>query len=618
MNKYTVAYALNLWNNSKKSQNIDVNFEKYLSLALRKFVFTQFDEEAKNLTTKQFYTYCQQVDIEQLKDALTFFDVQTKIVIERGKMSEKTRNNYRSSLARFIAWIEEQIWWKELFLGKVTDTDVAPFREPLAPKPTRGKLPSYGLRLDDLPENILEQIEEFKQFRVSGGKNIRLSFRERRLSGEGRAFRPKIDPIKLTTFNKDEQAILRFFGWYNQNYLDEELHLKLLTNVELLDDYTYWATTTRNVSHSTGVKMLTTAIAIAKWLNFNISKRRNWSDIPNILVLQDLQSEYAEIYEQEKKQSLSEKWDSKKVTHQQARQVVQFLQTLCAPNYGKHDLQTGEFLSHGTRNNSSVARAWQIYLIVKIFVYCPVRQEEIRNFKLGETLFRQEDEQGNPYYVAKIREHKRSSLTAKPRHYRLPAILTADLDIWVYKWRPLIEESVKTLPGWIDFWGYGGGKIERIEARLEAAKQGVVGEKVTNSPDEYIQQEQIRLQAAKSCIAVWEVAKENLESHNYLFFILTKREPESFGKPHYVASIWRLVNRAIARGTKTLFGEERWTNPHALRHIAEAHVRLSGKADIAAAFGALIGHSKEMGDEYASQVLSEYDLTKNIVDDWWE
>ncbi|MBW4628738.1 MAG: hypothetical protein KME49_25290 [Brasilonema octagenarum HA4186-MV1] len=618
MKKYSLSYALNLWNNSKDSQKVDANFSKYLSISLRRYVFTELDKQAKNLTAKQFDTYCQGVALEQIKNALTTFDIQTKIAVESGQLSKQTKENYRSALRRFLEWMEKQTWWKELFVCEIVDTDVAPFRKPLAPKVTRGKLPFYGLTLNDLPENVLAEIEEFKEFRLNGGKNLRLSFRERRLSGEGRVFRPKIDPIKPTTFLKEEQAILRFFGWYHQNYLESQLSLELLTNIELLDDYTYWMTTTRNVSHSTGVHMVGTGIAIAKWLNFNISKRRNWLDVPIILELQDLQSEYAEIYAQEKKQSLSAKWNSKKLSHQSARQVVQFLQTLCAPNYGKHDKETGEFLSHGTRDNSAIVRAWQIYLIVKILVYCPVRQEEIRNFKLGDTLFRQEDEHGNPYYVAKLPEHKRSSLTGKPRHYRLPAILTPDLDMWVYKWRPLIKESVTTLAGWIDFWGYGGGKIERIEARLEAAKQGIIGEKVTNSLDEYIQQQQIRLQAAKSCITVWEVAKENLESHNYLFFILTKGEPESFGKPHYVASVWRLVNRAIARGTKTLFGEERWTNPHALRHIAEAHIRLSGKANIAASFGALIGHSKEMGDEYAEQVLSEYDLTKNIVDDWWE
>ncbi len=80
--------------------------------------------------------------------------------------------------------------------------------------------------------------------------------------------------------------------------------------------------------------------------------------------------------------------------------------------------------------------------------------------------------------MAKFWEHKRSSITGKPRHYRLPAILTEDIDLWVYKWRPLIEESVKTLDGWKEFWGYGSGKAERIRRRLEAARQGIVGDKV--------------------------------------------------------------------------------------------------------------------------------------------
>jgi integrase len=199
------------------------------------------------------------------------------------------------------------------------------------------------------------------------------------------------------------------------------------------------------VSHSTAVEMAGVAVAIAKWLNYQKSTRRNWLDVPIVLELQDLEGEYAEIYELEKRQHEAEKWPQKKLTHKQARQVVQYLQKLCAPNYGKHDKETGEFLSHGTRRVSAVARAWQTYLLVKILVYCPVRQEELRNWKLGETLFRKEDEQGNPYYVVKLKEHKRSSITGKTRHYRLPAILTEDLDLWVYKWRPLIVKSVQTL-----------------------------------------------------------------------------------------------------------------------------------------------------------------------------
>jgi hypothetical protein len=45
-------------------------------------------------------------------------------------------------------------------------------------------------------------------------------------------------------------------------------------------------------------------------------------------------------------------------------------------------------------------------------------------------------------------------------------------------------------------------------------------------------------------------------------------------------------------------------------------VNLAGQ-DIAESFGTFIGHSKEMGDEYAEQITSEYELTEEITDDWW-
>jgi hypothetical protein len=100
--------------------------------------------------------------------------------------------------------------------------------------------------------------------------------------------------------------------------------------------------------------------------------------------------------------------------------------------------------------------------------------------------------------------------------------------------------------------------------------------------------------------------------------MFSKGEPESFGKPHNITSVWQMVSRAIANATQALFGEAKWTNPHALRHIAEKHVRQMGKSHITEAFGTLIGHSKEMGDEYADQITSEYELTEGIVDNWWE
>jgi hypothetical protein len=51
--------------------------------------------------------------------------------------------------------------------------------------------------------------------------------------------------------------------------------------------------------------------------------------------------------------------------------------------YNHRDTETGELSKYLRRRQiSAVARSWQTYLIIKILVYCPVRQEEIRNFAL--------------------------------------------------------------------------------------------------------------------------------------------------------------------------------------------------------------------------------------------
>jgi hypothetical protein len=36
------------------------------------------------------------------------------------------------------------------------------------------------------------------------------------------------------------------------------------------------------------------------------------------------------------------------------------------------------------------------------------------------------------------------------------------------------------------------------------------------------------------------------------------------------------------------------------------------------AFDQLIGHAEEMGDDYAEQILSDFEQTFEVVDNWWE
>jgi hypothetical protein len=189
MKGYSLSYALKLWRKSRESRNVDANFEKYLSIALRFYVFPKLDDWDGTLKPKEFAAYCDRLTVDKLKDALTIFEYLTKITIDRGNVSAETVNNYRSSLKRFLNWMEKQIWWRELFSSTIVDTDVAPFREKLVPKSTRGKLPSYGLTRADLPPHLVEKIELFKIFRITGETSRKLSFQERRLSGESRGFK---------------------------------------------------------------------------------------------------------------------------------------------------------------------------------------------------------------------------------------------------------------------------------------------------------------------------------------------------------------------------------------------------------------------------------------------
>ncbi len=617
MESYSLGYALKLWHKSKTAKNVGKSFDKNLSIALRKYVIPALDTSVNKLSNKAFTEYAGLFSVNRLNNCLTIFDQQAQVAIANGQLSSQTKDIYYSALRRFISWLEQQIWWLESFSNPPTDNDVAPFRIPRPPKPTTKQPEKYKYSLDksSLPENLAQQLQDYQQFRTTAGK---ASQQRRQNRQAGRIRRPRIKAIKLSTYKTEEQVILCFLGWYTQTYPDVSLDLSLLTEATLLDDYAHWVTEVRGTNYSTAVHAADTAIAIAKWLSYDKSTRRNWSDVPLVLELQDLRNEYSEIYGQEKKRNSAKKWKHKKLTHEEARQVVQYLQRLCAPNYGRHDKATGKFLSHGRRSTAAIARAWQTYLITKILVYCPIRQEELRNYIVGETLFRKEDEHGQPYYIAKLPEHKRSQLTGQARHYRLPAILTKDIDAWLFTWRPLIVDAVKSLDTWMEFWGCSLGRVERIRQRVEAARQGVVGDKVTSKLEKYLKQEETRLQGAENRIAAWEIAKSNLATHNRLFFMFAKGEAESFGQPHDVASVWSMVSEAISSATQALFDEPRWTNPHALRHIAEKHIRQIGKQKIAHAFGTLIGHSKEMGDEYAKQITSEYEQTLAIVDDWWK
>jgi hypothetical protein len=327
--------------------------------------------------------------------------------------------------------------------------------------------------------------------------------------------------------------------------------------------------------------------------------------------LRDISNECLEEYKQEKQRNNEAKWSKKELTHLEARQVVIYLHKHLTTIYG----------NGRERYLSPVIWAWQRYLSVKFLTFEPVRQQEPRQLELGKTLFRKLDKQGNPYYEVKIPAelHKLGSKTNKSRHYKLPDTLTGDLDEWFNVWRPKVEAALQNPSAWLDFWGHDPKELERIRERIQAAQQGRGCLNVKKSVDGYIADLEKKQRRLQHRLETLEIARRNFTAHNCLFFMLGSRGDclESFGKPFNDENFCSMVTNAVEFATLALFGQPRRTNPHAFRHIGDKHIRKikNGKTK---AFDQLIGHAEQMGDDYAEQILSEFEQTSEVVDNWWE
>jgi hypothetical protein len=169
----------------------------------------------------------------------------------------------------------------------------------------------------------------------------------------------------------------------------------------------------------------------------------------------------------------------------------------------------------------------------------------------------------------------------------------------------------------MSFWDYKLNILEVYKTKIENARKGILDKKTKSSPESYIETLEKKIKGIQYRLDSLICAKENMEKYDRVFFSFGKKDAMAFGSPLNNCLFWQTVRRATAIATYELFGEAKWINPHAFRNMAEKHLRLIGKGDQADAFGALIGHSKEMGDEYANQILSEYEITEDIVDNWW-
>lgn len=610
MKKYTVSQAIDAWS---QTQDVAANaiLLRNLKTALRKYVLLQGDTCDQELKVEEFTHFCYEATLDILENALQAFDNQFCVAVEAGKVKHRTGENYRMALRRFLDWMHQQLWYHEMFpreIGKFAPQRVAVRRIPTAARAGRAKAEiEYKISQNELPRMAIEELDAWSSFWGQTVHEKKLKYGQPISKTRNK---PPVPVLGERNLKNQRETVLRFWGWCVkfQSYQPQDLSLALLLDLDVLNDYIDWLITERGCTHAAGRLIVETAIKVAKWKNYDTTARRDWSDISLIQELRDFRSACQEAYTIEQKQNEDEKWPTRELTHEEARKIVEFLRQACAETYE----------TYHKRDLCTVVWSWQIYLLVKYLTFCPVRQEEIRNLKLGHNIFREIDERGNPYYLVWI-EHKNINKTGRRRKYKLPSILTQDLDDWIYIWRVKAAEATESLDKWLNFWGYKLDDIDKMQQRIQDAKCGIIKDKKVKDVEKYIDGLEYRLKSLKTRIAAWEEAKNNFLEFNSLFFSIgNSGHPGSFGKPFASPSQFgQLVYHAVARGSQALFNKTRYTNPHAFRHIAEKHIRLAGRTD-KEAFGALIGHSGKMGDTYAKQIMSEADLTGNIVDNWWQ
>jgi hypothetical protein len=656
MKQHTLALELENWQTTPEFQKSDANILRYCRTALKDYALVALGYQTSRMKTKEYEHFRDNTSVAELiKKGIKLYEKESKLsddnksaqtplltqselldffyhIVDReldasvasGHITQGTADNYRSSFTRYWRWQFEQSWVRELLVDLLRGRQIPKFtpRRPGTEKrvPThRQEEIHYGVRREDLLGCAINELEEYKAFRLTGGKVAQKKLRKLRdPSQRERRISPEVEKIQLSTLEKQEVFILQFFGYYvnEQEHELSELHLGLLLDLDLVEDYVDWLVDERGCTYATATALLNVATGVAKFLNFDKTQRSDYLDLPIMLDLKDLAREYQKEYKENKTKTDKKKWRSKELTYPQLFQVVDYLLSCCALNRSKAS-QSGQSprrIKGPKRSLQAVVEAYQIYLIVKVLVHAPWRQGEIREWVLGKTLLRRDNGSGQPFYDVVLEKHKLSKQTGElPR--KLPTALTPDLDDWINIWRPKIVQSVQTLEGWLELGGYKLEDVHTLQQRLEAAKLGQSPQRVKDQ-EKYIKGLEDRLRILQRRIGAWEAAKANIDANDTLFLCFGGPFPESFGKPLNPKNFWSIVTTAIAKATKDLFGKSQPLNPHRFRHIAIKHCcEIRGDLDALAAY---MNHSRETQKKYLEQIFSVYNYTKDFVDDWWE
>ncbi|MCC5661432.1 hypothetical protein LC608_31670 [Nostoc sp. XA010] len=628
MSNKSLGQAIAVWGQGKNVQN--TRLVSLLKSAFKLYILPNlgFDYVAQ-LSAKEFSTFCYEINIYDLElgKLLETFEQAFTISLKTGKVSARTKGNYRSAINKFCKWVESQSWYIEK--ANALKAVISPPRisaKSLPPRKYSGAR-YYAIKETDLTSEIRFDLKNYKDFwsqdsykldlisinhkqlntTLSEVKAKRLKQAEEELKESNYGTKPVFSKLSASYLSENEAHILRFFGWCVniEGHNINDLYFDCITRKAFYHDYIVWLVKERNCGWSIATHILAVSLSVAKYRTFNESQKHDWSDIPLIKFLRSQISLYESLAKEEYPKIQEQKWGTKEINHQQARQVLDYLYQKCSPL----DFRYKE------RALSSLVNQWQIYLMIKILVYAPVRQEELRNLQIGKTIKMVQDNQGISRYAVKIKNHKNANITGKARYYPLPNNLTNDITTWIQEIRPLAIQAPETIESWLVFWGHSLEKMSRLESRIDKAEC----DKVSNQ--DYLKNLKVLFKGIKNRLQAWPVAKDNAKNCDDLFFRLGRSYPEKFCTSfeegnHSVVSV--KISQAMANSTLALFGEAKFLNPHGFRNIAAKHLRMLGKNSDIEAFSAFLGHSIEIDDSYAEIITDDYELIEGFIDNWWE
>ncbi|MBE9018888.1 site-specific integrase [Chroococcidiopsidales cyanobacterium LEGE 13417] len=252
----------------------------------------------------------------------------------------------------------------------------------------------YALKEEELTDTLKQHLEQLESFWTSTAVQL-----------------DRENTIDPATFRLYKFKILCILGWLKNVQGEDlkQLSLEQIIDLSQLQKFVEWGIQTRKNEYGWALNVTKAALSVSRWL-FSMSKIEEKP-------VADLQA-YLHSLNQKFQEALEEKSERIPMTFKQSVMVVEYLHQCCAP------LQKSGI----ARSESAIMRSWQRYLIVALLTYTPLRQREIRELKLGQSLIRDRDN----YRICLNTKHKTN------KEFEIPRLLTEDLDVWVEQFLPKI------------------------------------------------------------------------------------------------------------------------------------------------------------------------------------